>query len=611
MATASPPAISWIDDMTDLADAWARLPSFTSIRASGDGKWAFFTLGGEGEVDELYSVPTDASQPAKRLTMSEDHLSIRDVSPDGARVILAQSVHSNEHDHLLLLDHPSGTLTQLTPIQSQHFLYGGSFTKDGTSIIFTADFDYGANEVTPGGWIWQQDLVTGARHCLAKSSTPFETGPKLSPDGSQILWHRHETGAGATQLWVMQADGSGAREILRLSDKVNSHGDWIDDTRIAFVSDHEGRDRLGVLDLSGGLEWQAGEPELLAHDVLPGRDGGFACIAHDRSRSIAVLFPGQSPLVNRSGRRSLLPHEALPGGGWLAEAYDADAPHQLLAIATDGRCTLLFTPPRALERQHIAPQDFHWTAQDGTPLQGWLYRPIGPSLGFIAYIHGGPTWHSEDWVNPKIAHWVQSGFTVLDPNYRGSTGFGQALREAVKEDGWGGREQSDIRAGIEACVEQGIATKGKIGITGNSYGGFSSWFGITRYANLIDAAIPMCGMYRLDIDYLATQMPHGRAYSEEMMGGTPDELPEKYDNASPGRFIDQIRGALMIVHGLADSNVGPENTHAAIRELTAAGIPHTALLYDNEGHGIFRRTNLADYLRRSTAFFMSAFAGAA
>ncbi len=594
--------------MTDLAAAWAALPSFTSVQASSDGTWAFFTCGGLTEVDELYACPTDASRPAQRLTFSQDHLSIRDVSADGQRVLLAQSRHANEHDHLLLLIRQTGQITQLTPLQDSHYLYGGSFTPDGSAIIFLADFDYDAGGVTAGGWIWRQDLATGQRTCLARSDTPFEDGPKLSPDGRQILWHRHETTAGATQLWLMNADGSALREVLRLTDHANARGEWISNTCIAVVSDHHGRDALGLLDLTTGLTWLAAEPALFAHDIIPGGDGAFACIAHDQSRSLAVLFPGGEPMPNRSLRRSLLPHCALPKGGWLAEAYDADAPHQIVAVAADGTCTPLFTAPPQPARQYQAPQDFRWTAADGTPLQGWLYRPQGRSKGFIAYIHGGPTWHSEDWVNPKIAHWVQSGFTVLDPNYRGSTGFGFALREAVKVDGWGGREQTDIRSGIEACIAQDHAAPGKIGMAGNSYGGFSSWTGITRHADLVNAAIPMCGMYKLDIDFYETEMPHGRAYSIEMMGGTPQEVPHKYDNASPGRFIHQIKGALMIVHGLADSNVGPENTHCALRELAAAGIAHQAVLYPDEGHGVFRRTNVADYLRRSVAFFETAFA---
>ncbi len=66
----------------------------------------------------------------------------------------------------------------------------------------------------------------------------------------------------------------------------------------------------------------------------------------------------------------------------------------------------------------------------------------------------------------------------------------------------------------------------------------------------------------------------------------------------------------MIVHGLADNNVGPENTHTAVRELTAAGIPHELLLFEDEGHGVFRRSNVAAYLTRTAAFLEQAFAGA-
>jgi dipeptidyl aminopeptidase/acylaminoacyl peptidase len=99
---------------------------------------------------------------------------------------------------------------------------------------------------------------------------------------------------------------------------------------------------------------------------------------------------------------------------------------------------------------------------------------------------------------------------VLDPNYRGSTGFGYDWREAVKADGWGGREQADIRAGIEAVLARGHAPR-KVAVVGNSYGGFSSWFAITRWPDLVTAAIPMCGMYRLDIDYDVTGQPHLKA----------------------------------------------------------------------------------------------------
>ncbi len=589
------------------AAAWAALPQITNIHASADGCWAFWCWAGVSEVEEVWCAPTDGSAAPRRLTEGEDHLLIRDVSPDGRRLILAQSRHASEHDHLLLLERETGRLTRLTPPQSDHYLYGGIFAPEGDAVIFIADYDYERGQVTAGGWIWQQDLETGARRCLARSGTPFESGPILSPDGRWLLWHRHEEAPAGTQLWVLPAEGGEAREVLNLGPANNTHGDWIDADRIAFVSDREGADWLGILTLSTGLvQWIAGEPELFPFAVLPGGAGRFALIAHDQSRTHALIWDGAlTPLPNRSGRRTLLPHAALPDGGWLAEAYDASAPHALVRILPDGSCRTLAEAPADAVRRHAVPQDFRWTAPDGRPMQGWLYRPEGVALGLIAYVHGGPTWHSEDWVNPKIQFWVQSGYAVLDPNYRGSTGFGYAHREAVKEDGWGGREQTDIRAGIEAALAAGLP--GPVAVAGNSYGGFSSWTAITRHGDLVTAALPMCGMYRLDIDYHETEMPHGRAYSEEMMGGTPEDFPEKYANASPGTFIDRIRGHVMIIHGLADSNVGPENTHAAHRELTAAGIPHELLLFENEGHGVFRRSNVETYLTRSAAFLERAF----
>lgn len=596
--------------MTDLPTLWASCPRLSTIQASADGTWAFWCWQGVTETDDVWCAPMDGSAPPRRLTHGSDHFLIRDVTPDGSRLLLAQSISSNEHDHLLLLDRETGKLTQLTPTQDSHYVYGGCFSADGTRIFFQADFDYAAGAVTQGSWLWEQDLSTGSRRCIGRADTPphYYVGPRLSPDGTRLLWHRSEGAPGLYQLWVAAIDTGAAHEVLNLGPKNTATGTWVNDDQIAFVGDRDGCDCLGVLTLSTGtIQWIAEEPALCPHDVLGGTGSAFVCIHHDQSWTRASLVENGTlrALPNASGRRSLLPHAALPDGGWLAEAYDADAPHDLVAIAADGSCRLIARAEPNAERQCIAPEDFRWTTPDGMAMQGWLYHPLGKPKGLIGYIHGGPTWHSEDWMNPRIQFFLSLGYAVLDPNYRGSTGFGRALREAVKDDGWGGREQSDIRAGLEAALATGIP--GPVAVAGNSYGGFSSWFAITRFADLVTAAIPMCGMYRLDIDYHATEMPHGRAYSEEMMGGTPEEFPEKYANASPGRFISAIRGHVMVVHGLVDSNVGPENTHVALRELTAAGIPHQSLLFDNEGHGIFRRTNVVTYLRQAADFLDRAF----
>jgi dipeptidyl aminopeptidase/acylaminoacyl peptidase len=198
---------------------------------------------------------------------------------------------------------------------------------------------------------------------------------------------------------------------------------------------------------------------------------------------------------------------------------------------------------------------------------------------------------------------VTKGFNVLDVNYRGSTGFGLPFREAIKEDGWGGREQIDIATGAKALIAAGLAEPGRVGVTGTSYGGYSSWFLITHMApDVIAAAAPICGMTDLVVDYHTTR-PDLRPYSEEMIGGTPEQLPERYYERSPINFVDAIKGHLLIVQGLQDPNVTPDNVRVVVERLDAAQVPYELLQFEDEGHGISKPANQQKLYRCLVDFF--------
>jgi len=257
----------------------------------------------------------------------------------------------------------------------------------------------------------------------------------------------------------------------------------------------------------------------------------------------------------------------------------------------------------------VAPEDFRWRSVDGLEIQGWLYRPTSPAKGLVVQVHGGPTAHSEDALSAFIQACVAAGFAVLDPNYRGSTGFGLEFREAIRLDGWGGREQDDIRSGAEAVIARGLAPPGKVAVTGTSYGGYSSWCAVTRWpSTLLAAPAPICGMTDLVVDYYSTR-PDLRPYSEEMLGGSPEQVPERYRERSPIHFVDRIAARLLIVQGMNDPNVTPENLHQVEVALKAASIPYETLLFDDEGHGIRKPKNLRVLYTRLIEFFAAAFAG--
>jgi dipeptidyl aminopeptidase/acylaminoacyl peptidase len=278
--------------------------------------------------------------------------------------------------------------------------------------------------------------------------------------------------------------------------------------------------------------------------------------------------------------------------------YAANSPTELVRFPQDAISTADLTSlTRVFDHSQLQPEqlaqaeDFTWKSVDEQDIHGWLYRADPESKKAVIYIHGGPTSHSENKLNSQIQYYISRGFNVLDVNYRGSTGYGLKFRNSIKEDGWGGREQQDIAAGARALVERGLAEPGKVGITGTSYGGYSSWYLITHFPpEVIAASAPICGMTDLVVDYQTTR-PDLRPYSEEMLGGKPDQVPERYYERSPINFVQDIRGKLLIVQGALDPNVSPENVRQVREKLAEHKIPYELLVFDDEGHGILKPAN--------------------
>lgn len=600
---------------TELAALWSRYGVSWSPHVSKDGNWLAWSWSGPTDTANVWIVPTDGTAPPRRVTDGHDHFFVNGLSDDGSRLILSQGKGGNEHDRLFLLDLRSGApLKPLTPEQSDHYVFGGTFHPDGRSMLYTADYDYAAGKGTDGSWLHVLDLLTGTRRVIAQARSIVDRCPEISPDGRQVLYHRSDLHPAGTQIWLVAWDGSTDREIYNAGTRQRAYGHWLDNGRVLLHAETESHARIGILDLATeAIDWIVDDPELGIENVVTGHDGRQVMLGMFKEGRLApVLLDVATHRQEALGPpgKSMLPLQQRPDGCWIVEAYASTGPHEFARINPTFRAALPLAVSVAKNQGHVftAAQDFRWQSSDGVAIQGWLYEPPETSRGLIVWVHGGPTWHSEDWVNPVLQFLVQAGFTVLDPNYRGSTGFGIPFREAIKRDGWGGREQDDIRTGIEALITAGKAWRGRIGVAGLSYGGYSSWVAITRFADLVDAACPICGMYELGIDYHNTEMPHGRAYSEEMMGGTPEQFPERYFNASPRNFVDGIKGRLLIVHGLADSNVSPANTELAIKDLDARNIPYRLLTFPDEGHGIYKAGNRARWLAEMADFFALAFA---
>lgn len=606
---------------TDYLDAVLQLPWIYRpwVQVSRDGKWIAWTWLGATEGAEVYAAPTDGSSAPLRLTETPQNTILMSWTPDDRSVLVFQDHDGDERYQIFRIELANPRiLIPLTEAQPPYYLRGADLHPNGRWLVYGANYDFDAQRVLEPTWVYRHDLATGERRVLARPAKTSFFRPRLAPTGSHVVYPRAEQHPAGRQMWLADIDGKTDREILNAGADKHTAASWFPDgKRLVVLADTTTHTKLGVYDLErDAVQWLIDDPERTIQEAyVPFGSEQIVVITVQGARASSSLLDPETgvEVAFPHVRGNLYPLAPLAEKEWVGFYASSTQPDDLVRFATDDTAPEKFvsltrlrdaTPLR--EHDFVAAEDFRWNSDDGLEIQGWLYRAQNPR-GTVVYVHGGPTYHHEDRIESEIAFYVRSGFNVLDPNYRGSTGFGLAYREAIKKEGWGGPEQQDIRTGIEALQRAGIAEKGRVGITGTSYGGYSAWYAITHFStDIVAAAAPICGMTDLVIDYETTR-PDLRPYSEEMMGGTPAQIPAKYRERSPIHFVQNIRGELLIVQGMQDPNVTPENVRAVTQKLQEAGVEYQVLAFEDEGHGIYKPKNMKILCTRLVDFFAAAF----
>ncbi|MGB3682709.1 MAG: alpha/beta fold hydrolase [Rubrobacteraceae bacterium] len=595
-------------------EALLSVPLLSGPLISPDGSWAAWSWSRLGPATDVYLAPTDGSLPPSQLTDTPDNTKVVSWTPESDAVIVGQDHEGNERTQLfrVKLDKP-GSLEPLTGASPNFYIRGGHLHPNSRWLVYAANLDPETGEETGASRVIRHDLYTGERLVLASPGRANFHRPLLNVPGSQVLYLRSDLHPAGLQAWLVDIDGQTDREILNLGPDTKVYASWADPHRVLFLAESESHRRLGLLDIrDDSTRWLLDEPGRDPEYAFAPPNGGPVVVVETEDSNVkASLLDVDAGAESRPPGLpgNLVPLSPTEDGAWIGFHYSAQNPPDLLRVGPGGTSSLTGLWDRtSLTPDSLVPaEDFRWTADDGLEIQGWLYRTPAPRAGTILLVHGGPTSHSEDRFNAQAQYLTSQGFNVLAPNYRGSTGFGIAFQESIKSDGWGGREQDDIRAGIEALIDRGFAEPYKVGVTGTSYGGYSAWCAVTRYPrSLVAAVAPVCGMTDLVVDYYSTR-PDLRPYSQEMMGGSPDEAPARYHERSPIHFVENIEGEILIVQGLKDPNVTPENVDAMVKVLEQNNVAYELLTFADEGHGISRPANLAVLYPRLAEFFGRAF----
>lgn len=620
-------------------DALLTLPVVQAAKVSPDGKLVAWSWARRDRRTNVYVASTGGGDPfacARQLTDLGNDTYVVSWSKDSQSLIVECDEDGNERARLyqvfLKADEPIKLLSDANP---DYFIRGGDLSCDGRFLVYGANFDFASGTQTESTLVYRHDLESGVRTLLARPHRSPEkvdgNAPSLNSLGTHVLYFRADAHAAGQQVWLVGVDGSADRELLNFGCDRKVTAVWLGcGKRIAFLAEVEDARHLGMYDVpSQTVTWlirDAGR-NLERVSVVPGSPSILVTEVVDAKERTIIVSPdtGRQTTVTTSKGTSIRPLARIRvserSHQWIGVSYGSSYADHLVRFKFDSRRKVsqaasvkrllcarrrTFERIRQVEGKLVKAQDFRWKSHDGTPLHGFLYR-ANRARGTVVFLHGGPRDRAEDRFDALVQYLVSERFNVFAPNYRGSTGYGLAFQNAIKANGWGGDEQDDICAGIDALISRRVARKGKIGISGISYGGYSAWHAITRWApDLVAAAAPICGMTDLVVDYETTR-PDLRTLSEEMLGGTPSEVPDVYRERSPINFVSNIRGKLLIIQGGKDPNVTSENVKQVRTALKRAGVAYQLLEFDNEGHGINKPENEALLLLSLSRFFASAF----
>ncbi|MDA1296785.1 MAG: prolyl oligopeptidase family serine peptidase [Chloroflexi bacterium] len=612
-------------------------PVTPDLITAGSVRLGEIRVGGEG----LYWLEGRPSEAGRYVIvrMSPDG-AISDAIPEGFNVRTAvheygggaYAVHggtiyfSNWDDQRLYRQAPGAKPEPITPAPA--IARGDRYadlevTPDGRHIVCVRERHHDGREADNELVVIPADGSAGPR--VIASGRDFYSSPRVSPDGASIAWtawdHPNMPWDG-TELWsaTLNPDATVAFEAQIAGGKDESiiQPEWSPGGLLHFISDSPGWWNL--------FSWRDGA----AVNLLPEKfDAGGASWAF--GFSTCCLLEDGSALVRKSEGATGALVTVAPGGG---RTGAIDIPYSDISSVQSAGDAVYFigaSPTRepAVVRLDLAsgattvvkqsssvtvnpdyisaPEPISFPTTGSAIAHAYFYAPKnrdfqgqpGELPPLMVICHGGPTSATSASLSLMTQFWTSRGIAVVDVNYRGSTGYGRAYRNALREN-WGRYDTDDCIAAADYLATRGLTDRRRTVIRGGSAGGYTTINALT-FHKVFAAGAAYYGIADLSV-FLGDTHKFESRYLDSLIGPYPQEK-QRYHDRSAINFTDQLSAPMIIFQGLEDKIVPPSQAEIMVKALEEKRIMHAYVPFAGEQHGFRKSENIERALEAELYFY--------
>lgn len=566
----------------------------TSGYLSPDGTQLAYTNNATG-TSQVYKVNLSTSE-VTQLTNYEDSVSLYGWSPQGDGLLFGKGSGGNERTQLYWLSSDGKETVDLS--ESPDAIHGfGDWSPDGSKIAFIA------NRRDPAYFdIYLQDLKT-KEMTMVYQSDAYNSIENWSPDGRYLVFSVFTSNLN-DDLYLLDLSAKQTKHLTpHEGDALYDAGLWTTDGKGFFVLSDQGREfiNLAYFDITAGKMNFLEDRNWDVNDVQLSPDG----------KTLATLVNAEGydelRLWSWPDRKTLPTPPNMPKGLVIALRFSHDS-KQLTFTLNGSRYPsdvwlYDFESQQIRQLTHsslagVAPESFvepmliKYRTFDNRMIPGFFYLPEGAkrdrSLPVIIDIHGGPESQAVPSFGRVNQYFLNHGYAVLQPNVRGSTGYGKAYTHL---DDVGLREDSvkDIAYAVEWLKGSGYIDPSKIIVMGGSYGGYMVLACLTLYPDLFAAGVDTVGIANF-VTFLELTAPYRRSLREAEYGSLEKDR-DVLVAISPIHKVDRIRAPLFVIHGANDPRVPIGEAEQIVAAVKRRGGVVEYMRFEDEGHGLAKREN--------------------